>query len=453
MLSIRQTQKLSLIIFTIMFTLSLAQPANALQLDYTGSYPYEGTVMGENTTSSPGSSGVLGTSLNGPNAGVRGRSSTSTGYGVYGFNGAGGWGGYFVGNFAVHDTMKMYPHWRSPNIIGGNPNNGFTAGVYGATISGGGAAHNANRVTDTYGAIGGGAKNQAGDNSLTVQSASYSTVGGGIGNTARSAFTTVGGGNNNTASNIYSTVGGGASNLASGLGSSVGGGASNGAGNIYSTVAGGFSNDAASPGSTVGGGADNTASGQYSSVGGGYKNFAGNNYTAVAGGAFNRAYGLFATIPGGHGNVAAAYSFAAGKRARAVHTGAFVWGDSTNTDIQSSNHNQVTFRAKGGYLLFTNAEATLGARLNPNATAWVAMSDRNSKEKVVKVDSRQVLDKLAQMEIATWSTRVWTRRCGIWVRWRRISTRRTAWVMTKRGYPPSTLTVWRWPPSRASTMW
>ncbi len=152
----------------------------------------------------------------------------------------------------------------------------------------------------------------------------------------------------------------------------------------------------------MGGGQKNTASGQYSIVGGGQNNGAGNSYAAVGGGAFNKAYGAFSTIPGGHGNVAAAYSFAAGRRARAVHTGAFVWGDSTNADLNSTTHNQVTFRARGGYLLFTNAGATLGARLNPNATAWVAMSDRASKEKVKKVDSRQVLDKLSKMEIATW---------------------------------------------------
>ena len=38
----------------------------------------------------------------------------------------------------------------------------------------------------------------------------------------------------------------------------------------------------------------------------------------------------------------------------------------------------------------------------PNATGVAALSDRNSKEKIVTVDGRDVLDKLANMQVATW---------------------------------------------------
>ncbi len=320
-----------------------------------------------------------------------------------------------------------------PNVEENPLYNSITA-IEGATISGGGSPFliNFNKVTDNWGTIGGGLNNQAGDNAGTDADRTHATVGGGDSNIASGLGSTVGGGDSNTASGQRSTVGGGWENAASGLGSTVGGGkkinasgrfatvgggTSNRASGYISTVSGGWGHTASGSESTVGGGAvnmasgsfstvdgglRNIASGKYSTVGGGYKNFAGNNYAVVGGGAFNQAYGIFSTIPGGHGNAAAGYSFAVGRRAKAVHTGAFVWGDSTNTDIQSSNHNQVTFRARGGYLLFTNAAANLGARLNPGATAWVAMSDRASKEKVVKVDARKVLDKLAQMEIATW---------------------------------------------------
>ena len=57
---------------------------------------------------------------------------------------------------------------QSPNVIGGIADNTVTPGVYAATIAGGGRnvptfAPSANRVTDNFGSIGGGANNQAGD--------------------------------------------------------------------------------------------------------------------------------------------------------------------------------------------------------------------------------------------------------------------------------------------------
>ena len=63
-------------------------------------------------------------------------------------------------------VMRYEPNAISPNVIGGSPLNNVTAGVRGATISGGGApAGNTdpdftgdapNRVTDAYGTVGGG---------------------------------------------------------------------------------------------------------------------------------------------------------------------------------------------------------------------------------------------------------------------------------------------------------
>ncbi len=335
--------------------------------------------------------------------GVQGISNSPAGYGVYGWNTSTGWSGFFTGGkFTVLGMLELIPHATSPNIIGGVVNNNVTSGAFGANIGGGGSAALPNKVTDNWGTIGGGLNNQAGDNAGTDADRTHATVGGGDSNIASGLGSTVGGGKKINASGRFATVGGGTSNRASGYISTVSGGWGHTASGSESTVGGGAVNMASGSFSTVDGGLRNIASGKYSTVGGGYKNFAGNNYAVVGGGAFNQAYGIFSTIPGGHGNAAAGYSFAVGRRAKAVHTGAFVWGDSTNTDIQSSNHNQVTFRARGGYLLFTNAAANLGARLNPGATAWVAMSDRASKEKVVKVDARKVLDKLAQMEIATW---------------------------------------------------
>lgn len=72
---------------------------------------------------------------------------------------------------------------------------------------------------------------------------------------------------------------------------------------------------------------------------------------------------IYATVPGGYENAATNFAFAAGRRAKANHTGAFVWGDSTDTDFASTAANQFLIRAQGGVGVNTN---------NPQATLHVA---------------------------------------------------------------------------------
>ena len=111
-----------------------------------------------------------------------------------------------------------------PNVIGGFEANAVTAGVYGATIGGGGNLNLINSVGSVFGTVGGGAGNRAG------------LAGGGT------DYTTVAGGNGNTASGQMATVGGGALNTASGAAATVGGGNINAARGSFSTVPGGFQN-------------------------------------------------------------------------------------------------------------------------------------------------------------------------------------------------------------------
>jgi hypothetical protein len=87
--------------------------------------------------------------------------------------------------------------------------NSVTSGVVGATIGGGGDSSGTNHVTDDFGTVGGGIKNQAGNGAGTTSDRPYATVGGGVDNTASGSFATVGGGSNNTASGSFATVGGG----------------------------------------------------------------------------------------------------------------------------------------------------------------------------------------------------------------------------------------------------
>jgi len=158
-------------------------------------------------------------------------------------------------------------------------------------------------------------------------------VSGGDGNRAGSSYATVGGGSNNAANTQNSTVSGGQSNTTNGS---------------YATIGGGTGNDGAMV-ATVGGGQDNNASGVGATVAGGKLNIASGQYSTIAGGYGNAASGPHAMVPGGLSNTAAGnYSFAGGRRAKANHTGTFVWADSTVADFASTDFNQFLIRAGGG---------------------------------------------------------------------------------------------------------
>ncbi|TAL05571.1 MAG: hypothetical protein EPO07_03360, partial [Verrucomicrobia bacterium] len=93
----------------------------------------------------------------------------------------------------------------APNVIGGSPLNFVAAGVFGATVGGGGATNYlgsayTNRVTREFGTVGGGRGN--------TSSGIEATVGGGRANTSSDASATVGGGYGNTCSGTEATVGG-----------------------------------------------------------------------------------------------------------------------------------------------------------------------------------------------------------------------------------------------------
>jgi hypothetical protein len=74
----------------------------------------------------------------------------------------------------------------------------------------------------------------------------------------------------------------------------------------------------------------------------------------VGGGQGNSSHGLAATIPGGSFNYASgAYGFAAGRRARALHDGAFVWADAMDADFSSTQEHEFNVRASGGVRFIT----------------------------------------------------------------------------------------------------
>ncbi len=231
-----------------------------------------------------------------------------------------------------------------------------------------------------YAAIGGGFNNAVAANSL------YATIAGGTGNGigTNSGSATIGGGANNdvAASSLYATIAGGNVNqigtdsdvaaIGGGLGNTVA------ATSKYATIAGGLRNSIGNNAEyvAIGGGASNSvaANSLYATVAGGSGNDIGTNadYTAIGGGLNNNISNNspYAVIIGGRDNVvgvSATNALAAGRRARANHRGAFVWGDDTNADVASTTSNQVTFRAAGGFRVL-NGELLAGGGLRVGGT-------------------------------------------------------------------------------------
>jgi hypothetical protein len=142
--------------------------------------------------------------------------------------------------------------------------------------------------------------------------------------------------------------------------------------------------------SLTGGGASSffqSVTDDYGTLGGGRGNTAGNSggttndaiAATVGGGEGNSATGSYATIPGGLSNSAGAFSLAAGRRAKALNTGSFVWADSTNADFSSTADNQFSIRAANGMFIANDAGGSkvvpVGTRYRDNAiVAWARVT-------------------------------------------------------------------------------
>ncbi len=365
--------------------------------------------------------------------------------------------------------LRTRPSLGTYNVIGGSLGNSVSDGVAGGVISGGGfglpnrvtdhncvvAGGGANRAgnddadptTAAHATVSGGMVNIAGANLTTVGGgegnhalAQGATIGGGIGNLANGENAAIAGGQGNVASGDHAAVGGGGYNTAGGQSAIVGGGRGNTATGYAAVVSGGgglfggnpLPNVAAGRNATIGGGSNNTASAGWSTVGGGYHNETSGhawqsadgiithvdtgtvgggsfNYASwsatVGGGTRNRAIGQGATVPGGSDNDAGSYSFAAGRRAKANAPGCFVWGDSTNDDIICSLGNQWLARTSGGAHFYTSADLSTGVYVPAGGGSWSSVSDRNLKEHIKTVDSREVLALLQSVPVTTWNYR------------------------------------------------
>jgi hypothetical protein len=280
--------------------------------------------------------------------------------------------------------------------IAGGRSSTISTNAYAATISGG-LSHT---ISAPQATIGGGIGN------LIQTNASNATIAGGVQNAAGANNAAIIGGNQNTASGDTSTIGGGYLNVASGPGAFIGGGNENQAANFDSAVSGGFKNTASGETAFVGAGTLNLAGGFRGAIVGGELNQAAGKWSFIGGGYSNMASGQYSAIPGGYNNAATNdFSFAAGRRAKANHQGAFVWADATDADVASTTTNQFSVRASGGVVFYSDPTAAFGAYLPPGGGAFSSLSDRNAKTNNTIVDGRDVLERLAAIQIATWNYR------------------------------------------------
>ena len=327
-----------------------------------------------------------------------------------------------IGNFSRISGGNSNRTWSEASAVGGGYYNSATgnyAVIAGGGPSDPGNPTTSNNATyDNYGTIGGGGGNRVGVDNANPDDQTFATVAGGKDNAATSTYAAVGGGSDNTAGGYGSAVPGGYSNSATGnysiaagndntaggTGSVVAGGDSNSATVSYSGVGSGQNNAAEGGYSYVCGGTNNriegtyssilggslnhitndhavicggkwdTASGEYASIGGGWRNMATEFCANVSGGHINRAKGYCSTINGGYANtitgqysvipgggsnnVTGDYSFAAGQRAKALHSGVFVWADVSPIDFESTDDMQFLIRAQRGVGINTNAPTT-----------------------------------------------------------------------------------------------
>ncbi|MCB9355598.1 MAG: tail fiber domain-containing protein [Lewinellaceae bacterium] len=136
-------------------------------------------------------------------------------------------------------------------------------------------------------------------------------------------------------------------------------------------------------GGTIGGGAANIAgdsdanpsNANFATVSGGFVNVASAHASTVSGGQTNTANGLFSSVPGGRFNTAAGeYSLAAGRFARAMHNGTFVWADDADPFFESTANKQFLIRAGNGVGINKNNPAT-ALDVNGTVTATAFMGD------------------------------------------------------------------------------
>lgn len=83
--------------------------------------------------------------------------------------------------------------------------------------------------------------------------------------------------------------------------------------------------------------------------------------------------------------------------------GSFVYGDISTTDIvENTSNNQFLVRASGGFRFMTDANLTSGVELTAGSGSWSSLSDKHSKNHIVKLNSNEYLSSIDDLSIYEW---------------------------------------------------
>ena len=162
----------------------------------------------------------------------------------------------------------------------------------------------------------------------------------------------------------------------------------------YGSTASGGSSTALGYGSTASAN-QSTALGSFATASGFDSTALGNNVTAS---------GQYSTALGDYTTASGSFATAMGYYSQATNTGCLVWSDeSTYPAASSTTDNSLTFRAAGGYRLFSNSGMSAGVSLAPGGTAWATISDQNAKKNFQAINGEEVLNKLAAVPVEQWN--------------------------------------------------
>lgn len=170
----------------------------------------------------------------------------------------------------------------------------------------------------------------------------------------------------------------------------------------YSGIGGGSYNAIHEDSDFIGGGSYNYIDADYSGIGGGYGNSVEDQYSAVLGGYSNTVTGEYSMAFGYQSEADADYTVAIGRRAVADNQGAFVFTDNTDQELNSSANNRMEMRFTGGYRFFTNTGLTTGMTLAPGDNSWAAVSDKNLKNNILKLEYQSIFEKISYLKITSW---------------------------------------------------
>ncbi|HEX8514904.1 MAG TPA: tail fiber domain-containing protein, partial [Bacteroidia bacterium] len=124
------------------------------------------------------------------------------------------------------------------------------------------------------------------------------------------------------------------------------------------------------------------------------------------------------TYHGSAGRYAVAFGYytkASGRNSVAMGTsastngykGSFVFADitkqTTSPSTLSTADNQFMAKASGGFIFYTDMNTTMGVTLPAGGGSWASISDKNKKNNFRKVNTSDVLNKIATLEITTWN--------------------------------------------------